>query len=101
MFCVTLPNGVDGCEVRAKRAVVARLYRFHCIGADGAELDPYGCWMSSMAAVRAHADKVALMLMTSDDCSDWPTWIVDVRDPRGRRVLLRAFTEVREISRPA
>lgn len=97
MICLAPPKGVDGCEVRAERAGVARLYRFHCVGADGAELDPYGCWMSSMAAVRAHADKVALTLMTRDDRPDWPTWIVDVRDTKGRRVLLRAFTEVRVV----
>lgn len=101
MICLAPPKGVDGCEVRAERAGVARLYRFHCIGADGAELDPYGCWMSSMAAVRAHADKVALMLMRGDDHPDWTTWIVDVRNAAGRRVLLREFTKVRVGGRSA
>lgn len=97
MFCVTLPNGVDGCEVRAKRAGVARLYRFHCIGVGNAELDLQGCWMPSRAAIRAHADRVALALMTGGDRPDWSEWFVDVRDTRGRRVLLRAFTEVRVV----
>jgi hypothetical protein len=27
---------------------------------------------------------------------DWTDWFVDVRDTKGRRVLWRAFTEVRE-----
>ena len=92
---MTLPNGVDGCEVRDKRAVVARLYRFHCVGVGDAELDLNGCWMPSRAAIRAHADKVALALMTGDNRLDWTDWVVDVCDLKGRRVLLRAFTEVR------
>jgi hypothetical protein len=95
MNCWAPPKGVDGCGLRAERAVVARLYRFHCLGTDGAELDPCGCWMSSMAAIRAHADRVALTLMSSDDDRDWFTWTVDVRDTSGRRVFLREFTKVR------
>ncbi len=51
--------------------------------------------MSSMAAIRAHADRVALTLMSSDDDRDWFTWTVDVRDTSGRRVFLREFTKVR------
>ena len=96
MICMTLPNSVDGCEVRAERAYVARLYRFHCIGIGDAKLDLQGCWMPSRAAIRAHADRVALALMTDGNHADWTQWFVDVRDTKGRRVLWRAFTEVRE-----
>ena len=53
--------------------------------------------MPSGAAIRAHADKVALALMTSGNRVDWTEWFGDVRDTKGRRVLLRAFTEVREV----
>ncbi len=95
MICWAPPKGVDECEVRAERASVARLYRFHCVGIGGAELDANGRWMPSRAAVRAHADKVALALMTEGNRLDWTDWFVDVRDIKGRRVLLRAFTEVR------
>jgi hypothetical protein len=97
MNCRVPPKGVDGCELRAKRASLARLYRFHCVGIGDAELDLDGCWMPSRAAVRAHADKVALSLMISGNRLDWTNWFVDVRDTNGRRVLLRAFTEVREV----
>lgn len=97
MIRCVLPKAVDECELRAERASVARLYRFHCVGIGGAELDLDGCWMPSRAAVRAHADKVALALMTGGNRLDWTDWFVDVRDIRGRRVLLRAFTEVRVV----
>ncbi len=97
MICSAPPNGVDGCGLRPERAYVARLYRFHCVGIGDAELDLDGCWMPSRAAIRAHADKVALALMTGGDRLDWTDWFVDVRDTKGRRVLLRAFTEVRTV----
>lgn len=51
----------------------------------------------SRVAIRTHADKVALSLMTSENRVDWTDWFVDVRDTKGRRVLLRAFTEVRVV----
>ena len=89
-----LLKSVDGCELGAKRAFVARLYRFHCIGAGDAQFDLEGSWMPSRAAIRAHADRVALTLMIGGKHLDWTDWIVDVRDINGRRVLLRAFTEV-------
>ncbi|WP_092046790.1 DUF6894 family protein [Methylobacterium pseudosasicola] len=73
---------------------MARLRRFHCIGIGNAELDLEGCWMPRRAAIRAHADRVALALMTGGDRPDWSEWFVDVRDLKGRRVLLHASTEV-------
>lgn len=57
--------------------------------------------MSSMAAIRAHADRVALTLMSSGDDRDWLTWTVDVRNTAGRRVFLREFTKVRVSEGPA
>lgn len=91
-----LIKSVDGCELRAERAFVARLYRFHCIGAGDAQFDLQGSWMPSRAAIRAHADRVALVLMNDGKHLDWTGWIVDVRDTNGRRVMLREFTDVGE-----
>jgi hypothetical protein len=50
--------------------------------------------------MRAHADRVALSLMARAD-TDWTRWIVDVRDSKGRQVLVRAFTDARETTQPA
>lgn len=72
-----------------------RLYRFHCVGPGGeASFDLRGRRLPTLAQVRAHADRVALALMESDE-SDWTRWIVDVHDGGGRRVLVRSFTQVR------
>jgi hypothetical protein len=75
--------------------VPTRLYRFHCVGPGGdASFDLQGRRLPTLAQVRAQADRVALALMESRE-ADWTRWIVDVHDGKGRRVLTRAFTEVR------
>ncbi|MCJ2012282.1 DUF6894 family protein [Methylobacterium sp. J-076] len=72
-----------------------RLYRFHCVGPGGdATFDLRGRRLPTLAQVRAHADRVALALMAAGD-ADWTRWIVDVHDGKGRRILIRAFTDVR------
>lgn len=72
----------------------ARRYRFHCT--DGHELvtDLEGCICQSAMQVRRHADRVALALMEAVEWFDWARWQVEVYDPRGRRVWLRAFQDV-------
>ena len=71
-----------------------RRYQFHCVGEGDAVFDSVGARLPTMAQVRAHADRVALALMERAE-ADWTRWIVDVHDAKGRRVLLRAFTDAR------
>ena len=73
-----------------------RLYRFHCVGPEDAVFDLRGCRLPTLAQVRVQADRVALSLMAREDATDWTRWFVDVHDGKGRRVLVRGFTEVRE-----
>ena len=72
----------------------AKLYRFHC--ADGRELviDLQRRICQSAIHMRRHADRVALALMEGADYTVSARWQVDVYDPKGRRVLTRAFLEV-------
>lgn len=72
----------------------AKLYRFHCT--DGHELvtDLKGRSCASAAHMRRHADRVALALMEAADPISWARWQVEVYDPKGWRVLTRAFLDV-------
>ena len=72
------------------------LYRFHCLGGGDVVFDLNGRWLSSAREVRRHADRVARGLMQEAPRHDWTVWSVDVRDPAGRPVLRRAFTDIPE-----
>lgn len=72
-----------------------RRYHFHCVGGGDAAFDVTGRWVAAVGDLRAAADRVALDLMTRGRHHDWTGWQVDVHDAKGRRVLVRAFTDVR------
>jgi hypothetical protein len=72
----------------------ARRYRFHCT--TGHELVTHleGRSRQSALQVRRQADRVALSLMETVEWFDWVRWQVEVYDPKGRPVWLRAFQDV-------
>jgi hypothetical protein len=78
--------------------MTARTYRFHCTDGHVAILDTAGVivpdasqlWRYAEQAARYAMERVGRML-------DWSEWIVDVHDHRGRRVLMLAFKDVRDV----
>lgn len=68
------------------------LYRFPCVGPEDADFDMRRRRLPAGARVRAQADRGALAVMDGAEI-DWTRWIVDVRDAKGRRVLVREFTD--------
>ncbi|CAO4184661.1 DUF6894 domain-containing protein [Methylorubrum populi] len=73
-------------------------YHFHCVGGGGdAVFDLSGRWVPRLREIRPQADRVARALMDGAPDTDWSDWLVDVHDTRGRRVLVRAFTDARPV----
>ncbi|WP_407942972.1 DUF6894 family protein [Methylorubrum podarium] len=71
-------------------------YHFHCVGRGGdAVFDLTGRWVPRPRALGLQADQVARAVMDGAPGTDWTDWLVDVHDARGRRVLMRAFVDVR------
>ncbi|WP_455964512.1 DUF6894 family protein [Methylorubrum aminovorans] len=71
-------------------------YHFHCVGrGDDAVFDLTGRWVARPRALGLQADRIAQALMNGAPGTDWTDWLVDVHDARGRRVLVRAFADVR------
>ncbi|WP_407069925.1 DUF6894 family protein [Methylorubrum extorquens] len=86
----------ERCGRGAKKAVTVQRYHFHCVGRDGdAVFDLAGRWVPRLRALGPQADRVARTLMSGALDTDWSDWLVDVHDARGRRVLVRAFTDAR------
>lgn len=63
--------------------------------------DLTGRWVPRLQTLSPQADRVARTLMASAPEADWSAWLVDVHDARGRRVLVRAFTDARPENRTA
>lgn len=73
-------------------------YHFHCVGSGGdAVFDLPGHWIVRLRELRLQADRVAQAIMAGAPDTDWSDWLVDVHDARGRRVLVRSFTEARAV----
>lgn len=71
-------------------------YHFHCVGGGGdAVFDLPGRWVARLRELVMQADRVAQAIMAGAPDTDWSDWLVDVHDARGRRVLVRAFADVR------
>ncbi|WP_428833374.1 DUF6894 family protein [Methylorubrum rhodesianum] len=71
-------------------------YHFHCVGRGAdAVFDLTGRWVQRPRALAQQADRVARAVMDGAPGADWTDWLVDVHDARGRRVLMRAFADVR------
>lgn len=86
----------ERCEPDAKSAMTVQRYHFHCVGGGGdAVFDLTGRWVTRLQALRPQADRVAQALMEGAPDTDWSGWLVDVHDARGRRALMRPFTDVR------
>lgn len=74
----------------------AKLYRFHCTDGHDLVADLRGRRLPTVALMRLHAERVALDLMTGGTRLDWSAWYVEVYDEKGRAVLAKAFTDVRD-----
>ncbi|GJE62058.1 hypothetical protein MPOCJGCO_4187 [Methylobacterium trifolii] len=73
-----------------------RLYRFHCTDGHDLVADMRGKRLPTLALMRLHAERVALDLMLHGDRLDWSAWTIEVYDAKGRLLMSKAFTAVRD-----
>ncbi|MCJ2137540.1 hypothetical protein MKK69_26440 [Methylobacterium sp. J-026] len=79
-----------------------RLYRFHCTDGHALVTDLGGSRLPNAAQMRVQAERVALALMERVvERFDWSRWQVEVYDARGRRVWIKAFSDVNVDARAA
>lgn len=75
----------------------ARTYRFHCTDGHAVVIDS-GRTVGDESQLWHQAEQAARHVMERyGRALDWTDWIVDVHDAAGRRVMMLAFRDVREL----
>jgi hypothetical protein len=78
--------------------MATQAYRFHCTDGHVAIIDTAGVIVPDKSQLWRYAEQAARYAMQRVGRTlDWSEWIVDVHDPRGRRVLMLAFKDVHDV----